>query len=199
MNWKFNPRLAFLCLQRGLALESDFGKYAYQQLADRSSQVYVRWLAVYQSGFDSQVASPQNNVSVAEFAATDYEDSSKTKRRWARRCKLEPCGRAPQLLDCFDGSYFQVTDCKKTWRWTRKLSSLYVHAASGLINDSCSSDVMVLSLHPSAQVFDRAMALRSNSTVAIGFPNRQRLPRPKIYREYRRVASVHEWRVEVPK
>ena len=128
MNWKFNPRLAFLCLQRGLALASDFGKYAYQHLADWSSHVYVRWLAIYQSGFNVPVASQHNTVSMAEVAATDHNVFSKTKRRWARRCDFEPYARVPQLPDCLDGDSFEVAVSKTSCRWTRKPSSKHVHA-----------------------------------------------------------------------
>ena len=69
MNWKYNLRLALLCLTHGFPLTSDFGKYAYKQLADSSAHVHVQWLAVYESSFDVRVPSQCNAVPVVEVLA----------------------------------------------------------------------------------------------------------------------------------
>ena len=131
--WKFKPHLGFLCLQRGLALDSDFGKHEFQQVAERSSKVYVRWLAVYESSFDAEVACSQNNALIAEVAAADQEVPTKRQRCWARRCTSGPC---------------QVAHSRETRRWTRRLSS-EVHAASSMIDGSHSSLRLVALTIPS--------------------------------------------------
>ena len=88
MKWKFNPHLGFCCLERGLAMESDFGKYAFQQLAEWSSHVYVDWLALYECSLDVDVLILHTEVHISEVTDADCERSMQT-RRWGRKFTSE--------------------------------------------------------------------------------------------------------------
>ena len=145
MNWKFNRRLGFCCLERGLALESDFGKYAFRQLADWSSQVYVDWLALY---LDFDVVSSHNEVLTAEVTDADCERSMQTQRRWGRRCTSEAS---------------QVEHCRQTRRWMR--SSSEVHGVPSTIDGSGSATVVASCLQPPEPVLVDAMLPRGNATL----------------------------------